>query len=138
MDTPGLKGAVDNALRGQEGTPAYFALLKRLELRSRVKDVARYAVRLAAASRPGEAKTPTFINDWVNWGAGLRAGQYLVLGAKARAVLNGRSHVTIDDIKAVAHPVMRHRILVNYRAEADGISVEKVISRLIEEVPEPS
>jgi len=102
------------------------------------EDVARYAVRLAAASRPGEEKTPAFINDWVNWGAGLRAGQYLVLGAKARAVLNGRSHVTIDDIKAVAHPVMRHRILVNYRAEADGISVEKVISRLIEEVPEPS
>ncbi|MHC4880113.1 MAG: AAA family ATPase [Planctomycetota bacterium] len=101
-------------------------------------DVARYAVRLASASRPGEANTPSFINDWVNWGAGLRAGQYLVLGAKARALLNGQAHVTIDDIRAVAHPTMRHRILVNYRAEADGISVESVIDKLLETVQPPA
>lgn len=101
-------------------------------------DVARYAVRLASASRPGEENTPSFINDWVNWGAGLRAGQYLVLGAKARALLNGQAHVTIDDIRAVAHPTMRHRILVNYRAEADGISVESVIDKLLETVQPPA
>ena len=100
-------------------------------------DVARYAVRLASASRPGEENTPSFIDDWVNWGAGLRAGQYLVLGAKARALLNGQAHVTIDDIRAVAHPTMRHRILVNYRAEADGISVESVIDKLLETVQPP-
>ena len=101
-------------------------------------DVARYAVRLASASRPGEENTPSFINDWVNWGAGLRAGQYLVLGAKARALLNGQAHVTIDDIKAVAQPTLRHRILVNYRAEADGISVESVIDKLLETVQPPA
>lgn len=102
------------------------------------EDVARYAVRLAAASRPHEAKTPSFINDWVNWGAGLRAGQYLVLGGKARALLNGQSHVSIEDIRAVAHPTLRHRILVNYRAEADGISVESVIDKLLETVQPPA
>lgn len=101
-------------------------------------DVARYAVRLAAASRPGESGTPAFIEDWVNWGAGLRAGQYLVLGAKARALLNGQAHVTIDDIRAVAHPTLRHRILVNYRAEADGVSVETVIDKLLETVQPPA
>jgi len=102
------------------------------------EDVARYAVRLAAASRPHEDSTPAFVNDWVNWGAGLRAGQYLVLGAKARALLNGQSHVSIEDIRAVAHPTMRHRILVNYRAEADGISVETVIDQLLETVQPPA
>ena len=102
------------------------------------EDVARYAVRLASASRPHEKDTPSFINDWVNWGAGLRAGQYLVLGGKARALLNGQSHVSIEDIRAMAHPTMRHRILVNYRAEADGVSVETVIDKLLETVQPPA
>lgn len=98
------------------------------------EDVARFAVRLAAASRPGRTGTPDFINEWISWGAGTRASQNLVLGAKTRAVLHGRAHVTYDDIKALAHPVFRHRILVNYRAEADGITVSKVIERLLETV----
>ena len=102
------------------------------------EDVARYAVRLAATSRPNQAATPEFINEWVSWGAGLRAGQYLVLGAKVKALLDGKSHVSIEDIRHVAHPVMRHRILVNYRAEADGISTEQVIDRLLETVQPPS
>jgi MoxR-like ATPase len=101
------------------------------------EDVARYAVRLAATSRPQQAATPEFINEWVSWGAGLRAGQYLVLGAKVKALLDGKSHVSIDDIRHVAHPVMRHRILINYRAEADGISTEQVIDRLLETVQPP-
>lgn len=101
------------------------------------EDVARYAVRLAAASRPHQSGTPPFINDWVSWGAGLRAGQFLVLGAKARALLNGNSHVSLDDINAVAPAVLRHRILVNYRAEADGITPETIIGRLIETVLPP-
>ena len=101
------------------------------------EDVARYAVRLAATSRPQQATTPDFINEWVSWGAGLRAGQYLVLGAKVKALLDGKSHVSIDDIRHVAHPVMRHRILINYRAEADGISTEQVIDRLLETVQPP-
>ena len=98
------------------------------------EELVRYAVRLAAATRPGQAKTPGFINDWVSWGAGTRAAQYVVLGAKARALLNGRSHVTVDDVRALVHPAFRHRILVGYRAEAEGISVEHVISRILESV----
>ncbi|HEX7860316.1 MAG TPA: AAA family ATPase [Verrucomicrobiae bacterium] len=96
------------------------------------EDVVRYAVRLAAASRPRQANTPGFINDWVNWGAGLRAGQYLVLGAKARSLLQGRSHASIQDVQALAAPVLRHRILLNYKAEAEGITVDQLISRLQE------
>ncbi len=97
------------------------------------EDVARYAVRLAARSRPGRAEAPSFVNDWVSWGAGTRASQFLVLGAKTRALLNGRAHVTIDDVRALAAPVLRHRILVNYRAEAEGVTVGKVIERLLAE-----
>jgi MoxR-like ATPase len=101
------------------------------------EDIVRYAVRLAAASRPHQPGTPSFINDWVGWGAGLRAGQYLVLGAKARALLAGRAHVTADDIQALAPATLRHRILVSYRAEAEGVSVEQVIQRLLETVKGP-
>jgi MoxR-like ATPase len=98
------------------------------------RDVVRYAVRLAAASRPGQEGTPDFVNQWVSWGAGLRAGQYLVLGAKARALLQGRAHVSPEDIRALAHPVLRHRILVGYRADAEGVGVDDVVDRLIKHV----
>jgi len=97
-------------------------------------DIARYAVRLSAASRPGRDGVPDFINQWVSWGAGTRASQNLVLGAKTRALLAGRAHVTHDDIRALALPVLRHRILVNYKAEAEGVTVEKVIQKLLETV----
>ncbi|MBN1845939.1 MAG: MoxR family ATPase [Sedimentisphaerales bacterium] len=96
--------------------------------------VIRYAVRLAAASRPGTDQAVDFVNEWVNWGAGLRASQYLVLAAKARALLYGKSHVAPEDIRALAGPVLRHRILVNYRAEAEGIRVGELIERLLETV----
>ncbi len=98
-------------------------------------ETARYAVRLAAASRPRRPGAPQFIDDWVNWGAGLRAGQFMVLAAKTRALLQGRFHVGVDDIRSVAHPVLRHRILLGYRAEADGITVDNVISRLLDSLP---
>ena len=94
----------------------------------------RFAVRLAAASRPQREGSPDFVNEWVNWGAGLRAAQNLVLGAKARAIISGRSHVVRDDILALVHPVMRHRILVSYRAEAEDVSVEQVVDRLVRHV----
>ncbi|QDT46277.1 ATPase family associated with various cellular activities (AAA) [Symmachiella dynata] len=102
------------------------------------EDVVRYAVRLAAASRPNTAEAPEFVNEWVSWGAGLRAAQNLVLGAKARALLNGRAHVSEDDIRALVHPTMRHRVLVNYRAEAEGVTVESVVERLLETVERPA
>jgi MoxR-like ATPase len=96
------------------------------------EDVVRYAVRLAASSRPRQPTTPPFINDWVNWGAGTRAGQFLVFGAKARALLQGRSHATIADVQDLAAPVLRHRILLNYKAEAEGVTVDQLIGRLLE------
>ena len=101
-------------------------------------ELVRYAVRLASASRPGQKDTPDFVNTWVSWGAGLRAGQSLVIGAKARALLEGRFHVSPADIKALVHPVLRHRILLGYRAAADGVTIDQVIDRLLEHVKEPT
>ena len=101
------------------------------------EEMIRCAVQLAAASRPHQAGTPDFINQWVNWGAGTRAGQCMVLGAKARALLQGRSHVTAEDIRTLAAPVLRHRILLNYRAEAEGLGVDEIVRRLIDTVKDP-
>jgi MoxR-like ATPase len=100
------------------------------------EDVVRYSVRIAAASRPGPDNSLDFINEWVTWGAGLRASQYMVLGAKARALLYGRSHVSFEDIRAMAYPVLRHRILINYRAEAEGVVIENLVDRLLKSVKE--
>ena len=97
------------------------------------EELVRYAVRLAAASRPKQKGAPGFVNDYVSWGAGTRAGQSLVLGGKARALLQGRSHVSAEDLRVLAAPVLRHRVLVNYRAEAEGVNVETLIRRLLDE-----
>jgi MoxR-like ATPase len=96
--------------------------------------VVRYAVRLARASRPSP-QSDSFIRDWVSWGAGPRAAQYLVLGAKARAALAGRPTPAADDVKAVAPSVLRHRIIPNFNAEADGISSLDIIAKLLEATP---
>jgi MoxR-like ATPase len=101
------------------------------------EEIVRYAVQLAAASRPHQKGTPDFINEWASWGAGTRAAQYLVLGAKVRALLKGRAHVTVEDIQTLAQPTLRHRILLNYRAEAEGMTVETVTKRLIETLKSP-
>jgi len=93
------------------------------------EDVVRHAVRLAAASRPGP-NAPDFVNEWVSWGASLRASQYLVLGAKARSLLHGRTHATFEDIDTLAGPCLRHRVLLNYRAEAEGVTPDKLIAKL--------
>jgi MoxR-like ATPase len=101
------------------------------------EEMVRYAVKLAAASRPHQNSAPDFINEWASWGAGTRAGQFLVLGAKARALLKGRAHVTVEDLQTLAYPTLRHRILLNYRAEAEGVSVEHVIKRLLDTIKPP-
>jgi MoxR-like ATPase len=98
--------------------------------------VIHYALRLVRATRVHEGDVPAFVNDWVSWGAGPRGMQYLLLGGKARAMLDGRFVVTTDDIRAVAHPVLRHRVITNFNAESSGISPDKVIDRLLEEVAE--
>src|SRR5262249_42754741 len=128
------KAAPIEALFSGEDVRRFHDVVQRVPI---AEDVIRYPVRLAAASRPGQAGSPDFVNDWVSWGAGTRAGQYMVLGAKARALLSGRNHATADDIRALVHPTLRHRILVGYRAEAEGITVEDVITRLLEAVPPP-
>ncbi|MEI6862047.1 MAG: MoxR family ATPase, partial [Verrucomicrobiota bacterium] len=115
-----------------EDVLAFQELVRRVPV---AEAVVRYAVRLAAATRPKRAGAPDFVNNWVNWGAGTRAAQALILGSKARALWQGRAHVTGDDVRALAAPVLRHRILLNYRAEADGVSVEQVIEKLVAAVP---
>jgi MoxR-like ATPase len=100
-------------------------------------EIVRYAVQLAAASRPHQSGSQDFVNELTSWGAGTRAGQFLVLGAKARALLKGRAHVTIEDIQTLAAPVLRHRILLNYRAEAEGVRPENVIARLLQHTKSP-
>src|SRR5215212_744340 len=99
--------------------------------------VARYAVRLVSASRPGTPPAPDFVNKWVTWGASLRASQFLIFGGKARAILRGRYNVSCEDVRAVAPAVLRHRVLLNFQAEAEKVDSDQVIKRLIETVPEP-
>ena len=99
--------------------------------------IARYGVRLAQASRPGNPGAPDFVRQWVGWGAGTRGAQNLLLGAKARALFHGRLHVSLGDVQAIAPAVLRHRILTNFRAEADGVTPDDVITRLLATVPPP-
>jgi MoxR-like ATPase len=96
-----------------------------------------YAADLARASRPRDRLAPEFVRNYVTWGAGPRAGQYLVLGAKARAVLQGRVNVSAADIRALAPLVLRHRIFVNFTADSEGIDADRVTEMLLETVPEP-
>jgi MoxR-like ATPase len=99
-------------------------------------NVIDYATRLVRATRPGDdAAVPVSVGRWVRWGAGPRAGQALVLAAKARAVVQGRPAVSLEDIRAVAPPVLRHRVLVNFQAVADGITSERVVQDVLADVP---
>jgi len=97
-----------------------------------------YAVDLVRATRPKEPPSPDFVKNWLAWGAGPRAAQNLILTAKARALLHGRYAVTADDIRAMAFPVLRHRIFTNFNADAEGVDVDQVIERLLETIPEPT
>jgi len=124
-------GETISALYTGEDVLAFHALVRKVPI---AEDIVRFAVRLAAATRPRQPGAPDFVNDWVSWGAGTRAAQYLTLGAKARALLEGRAYVTKPDIIALAAPVLRHRVLVNYRAEAEGVTVGKIIERVLEHV----
>ena len=99
--------------------------------------VIRYAMSLARLTRVGKAAVPDFIERYVRWGAGPRAGQYMILGGKARAVLHGRYYVSTEDIRAVAYPVLRHRIITNFNASAEGVTTDQLIGQLIEAVPAP-
>jgi MoxR-like ATPase len=109
--------------------------LQRLVRKVPVSDhVIRYAVTLARNTRPGDDGIPKFINDWVSWGAGPRASQYLILGAKTRAILEGRYNPEPNDVQAVTLPVLRHRIVTNFNAEADGVDTVTIINELLKAV----
>jgi MoxR-like ATPase len=119
-------------------TGADILAFQRLVRRVPVSEaVTRYAVRLVGASRPVSDGAPDFIRRWVNWGASLRASQFLILGGKARAVMSGRYNVSIEDVRALAYPILRHRILLNFHAESERVRPDDVIRRLIEATPEP-
>lgn len=101
------------------------------------ESIMRYAVGLSRTSRPGEEGAPEFVEKWVEYGASVRAAQYLILGGKARALMQGRYHVSYEDIQALATPVFRHRILTNFHAQSEKISSESIIDQLLETVDAP-
>jgi MoxR-like ATPase len=113
---------------------AFQRLVRRVPV---AEPVMRYALNLARASRPKSPTAPDTLKKWVAFGASVRAAQYLVLGAKARALTSGRYHVSFDDIRALAHPVLRHRILTNFHAQSEGITSDTLIDRLLEAVTVP-
>jgi MoxR-like ATPase len=113
---------------------AFQRLVRRVPV---AESVMRYALDLARTTRPKQRNTPDVVKKWVAFGASVRAAQYLVLGGKARALTHGRYHVSFEDIRALAHPVLRHRVLTNFHAESEGITSDSIIDQLLEAVPVP-
>jgi len=107
------------------------ALVRRVPVADHVIE---YAVNLVRSTRPSEPGSPQYIKDWVSWGAGPRASQYLILGAKTRAILDGRPTPSIDDVRRVARPVLRHRIVASFNAEADGVDSLQIVNKLLDDV----
>ena len=131
MTTQGRHVELKHVLSGDEVTS-----LQEIVRRVPVADhVIRYALQLTRLTRRAEGGCPDFVNDYVGWGAGPRASQYLILAGKARALLKGRYHVSTDDIRAVALPVLRHRIVTNFNAEAEGVRSDEVVKKLVAFVP---
>jgi MoxR-like ATPase len=128
--TTGRESEVAKVADGAELEAARL-LVRDLPAASNVVD---YALRIIRATRPNDETAPQPVKDWVRWGAGPRAGQSLILGAKAAALLDGRPVPSLDDVRAVALPVLRHRVLVNFQAEADGIDPDQVITKLLQSV----
>ncbi len=131
MTTGAQEQAVERALSARE-------ILHLQEIVRRVPcadHVIQYAMRLVRSTRVGHGEVPKFVDDYVSWGAGPRASQYLILAGKARAILQGRHHVAVEDVRSVAHAVLRHRVLTNFHAEADGVRSDDIIDMLIAETP---
>ncbi len=129
--TADLDPEVTAVLSGED-----MLLMQRAVRRVPIADhVIEYAMRIVRRTRVGAEDTPDYITENVSWGAGPRACQFLVLGAKARAAMEGRSTATTDDVKAVAHPVLRHRILTNFAAESAGVTADTIVDRLLEDIP---
>ena len=111
---------------------AVHTLVREIPAASNVVD---YATRLVRATRPDAGEAASVVSKYVRWGAGPRAGQALLLCGKARALLEGRAAVALEDVQALAHPVLRHRVLVNFQAEAEGLDADAIVARLLTEVP---
>lgn len=109
----------------------YQDLVRRIPV---ADNVIEFAVRLSTMTRPKSDAAPKFVNDWLTWGAGPRASQYLILGAKTRAVLHGRHTPDVEDVRQMAVPVLRHRIVLNFNAEADGVSAVEIVEKLVSEL----
>jgi MoxR-like ATPase len=120
------------------GAEDILALQKIVRKMPASQHVVDYAVNIVRASRPDDATAPDFIKEYLSWGAGPRAAQYLVLGAKSRALLNGRFNVAAEDVRGVAHDVLRHRIFTNFSADAEGLSPDDIVDKLLQAVPEPT
>lgn len=131
MKTTAKAGETIEPIFNAEDVLRFHSLVRRVPI---AEEVARFAVDIAAATRPRREGSLDFVNEWISWGAGIRAAQTLVLAGKARALLQGRAHVTKEDIVHLAKPTLRHRVLLSYRAEAEGVSIEAVIDRLVESV----
>ncbi|MGI9429707.1 MAG: AAA family ATPase, partial [Bythopirellula sp.] len=97
----------------------------------------KYVSRLVRATRPRDAEAPAFVKELIDWGAGPRAGQFLIHGGKALAAMDGRFSVSIEDVQKVAIPVLRHRISTNFQAQAEGVTNEDIVNRLLAEIPQP-
>lgn len=132
--TTGQTVAVDHVLDG----PSVIAFQQLVRQVPVSRHVAQYTADLIRATRPGHEQTPPFINHWIRWGAGPRAGQCLLLAAKAHAVLSGRYAVSCEDIRTFALPVLRHRLFRTFSAVSDGIQTDEMVSRLLAHVPEPA
>ncbi len=134
MTTQGQKIDLKHVLSGEE-----VIALQEIVRKVPVADhVIRYALQFTRLTRKTEGGCPAFVNDYVGWGAGPRASQYLILAGKARALLKGRYHVSTEDIRQVALPVLRHRIVTNFNAEAEGVRSDTIVKKLIEFVPQQS
>jgi MoxR-like ATPase len=132
LTTGNLTAKLDKVL-SQRDFPELQALVRAVPISDHCLD---YAMALVRATRREEPGRPSYVDDWIAWGAGPRAGQALVLASKARAALAGRTCVTIEDIRAVARPAMRHRIVTTYAAQADGQTADSIIAKLLDDVPE--
>ena len=134
-ETTGIIDPHFNRPVSAEDLVAFQRLVRRVPV---ADPVLRYALSLVRTSRPAAPNAPESVKKWVAFGASVRAAQYLVLGAKARALTSGRYHVSFEDIRAMSHPVLRHRVLVNFRAESEGVSTDSIIDELLERVQVPA
>ncbi len=128
-------GAVDQAVATVLTQAEILAVQDMVRRVPVANSVSEYAIRLVRATRVTKPEAPDFVKEWIRWGAGPRAAICLVIGAKAHALVHGRTYVSTDDVKAVAHPVLRHRVLTNFQAEAEGVTPDIVIDRLLATIP---